>query len=388
MRSPVALYSGVGEVLTHYEVDTESAILIERNAVRLPANVQYAWPHPSKKYLYVISSNRGSAPEADMHHLSVFTIDPLSGALAEYGEPFPLRSRPIHVSLDATGAYALVAYNDPSGVSVHRINDRGGIEEEIPPKDRIDCGIFAHQVVTMPSNKAVVVVARGNSAVGARQEDPGALKVFKFCSGLMTEMMSIAPDGGYGFGPRHIDFHPTQPWMYVSLERQSKLSMFRMRSDILESPAAFVRETLADPQEVKPRQLAGAIHVHPNGRFVYLANRADWTVDFEGVPIFGGGENSIVGYAINQATGEPTLIQRVDPRSMHVRTFALDPSGHMLVAAGMKPLTVRDETTFTTVHAGLSVFNVADNGQLDFVRKYDIDTEGKMLFWMGMVGLG
>jgi DNA-binding beta-propeller fold protein YncE len=164
--------------------------------------------------------------------------------------------------------------------------------------------------------------------------------------------------------------------------------MFRARYDIVESQAAFVRETLADPQDVKPRQLAGTIHVHPSGRFVYLANRADWTVDFEGVPIFGGGENSIVVYAINQVTGEPTLVQRVDPLSIHVRTFALDPNGRILVAAGTKPLKARDGAKLTTVHAGLSVFKVADDGRLDFLRKYDVDTKGKTLFWMGIVGLG
>lgn len=386
-KDKVALYSSLGEVLTHYEVSTEAGILIKKNSVRLPANVQYAWPHPSKKYLYVISSNRGSVPKANINHISVLKIDSVSGALAEYGEPLPLRSRPIHVSLDKTGAYALIVYNDPSGVSVHRINSRGEIEGEIPQPDVIDCGIYAHQVLAMPSNKTVVVVARGNSAKSPKREDPGALKLLKFADGLLTNRTSIAPEGGYGFGPRHIDFHPTQPWVYISLERQNKLCMFRRQDDVLEPQAAFTSETLADPENIKPRQLAGAIHVHPNGRFVYLANRADWTVDFEGVPIFGGGENSIVVYAINQTTGEPAVIQRVDPRSMLVRTFAFDPNGRILVAASMKPFTVRDGAKLTTVHAGLSVFKVSDKGQLDFLRKYDVDTQDKTLIWMGIMGL-
>ena len=37
-----------------------------------------------------------------------------------------------------------------------------------------------------------------------------------------------APRGGYGFGPRHIDFHARKPWLYVSDERRSRLYMFRM----------------------------------------------------------------------------------------------------------------------------------------------------------------
>ena len=71
-------------------------------------------------------------------------------------------------------------------------------------------------------------------------------------------------------------------------------------------------------------QAVGTVHVHPSGRFVYLANRASSTTDFEGKPVFVGGENNIAVYAIDQDTGEPTLIQNIDTRGMHPRTFALD----------------------------------------------------------------
>ena len=63
---------------------------------------------------------------------------------------------------------------------------------------------------------------------------------------------------------------------------------------------------------MKGRQLAGTVHVHSNGRFVYSVNRADDTA----------GENSIAVYALDQATGEPTPIQHADTHSIHVRTFA------------------------------------------------------------------
>lgn len=388
MNSRVALYSGVGEVLTHYEVDVEGAALVRCGSVGLPANVQYAWPHPSKQYLYVASSNRGLSAKADVNHISALRIDPGSGALAPHGEPQPLRSRAVHMSLDASGTYALIAHNEPSGITVYRINSDGMIGQEVNQPEALDCGIYPHQVLTTPSNRTAILVARGNSATGGKPEDPGALKLFRFNNGVLANMASIAPGGGYGFGPRHLDFHPTQPCVYVSLEPQSKLCLYRMQGDGLAPDAAFISNTLADPGDVKPRQRAGAIHVHPDGRFVYLANRADWTVDFAGKPVFGGGENSIVVYAIDPATGEPTLIQHVDPRSLHVRTFAIDPSGRMLVAASIKPMSVRKGTGVTTVPAGLSMFRIGSDGKLEFVRKYDVDTGGKTQFWVGMVGLG
>ncbi|MGN8549234.1 beta-propeller fold lactonase family protein [Bradyrhizobium sp. 13971] len=57
----------------------------------------------------------------------------------------------------------------------------------------------------------------------------------------------MAPGGGYGFGPRHLDFHPTQPWVYVSLERQNKLDVFKLQNDSLDPQPIFRKDTLAEP---------------------------------------------------------------------------------------------------------------------------------------------
>ena len=53
----VALYANVGADLTHYEVDVDKMTLTPRETVTVPASVQYAWPHASRRYLYVASSN-------------------------------------------------------------------------------------------------------------------------------------------------------------------------------------------------------------------------------------------------------------------------------------------------------------------------------------------
>ena len=100
-----------------------------------------------------------------------------------------------------------------------------------------------------------------------------------------------------------------------------------------------------------------------------------------------GGENGIAVYSINQSTGEPTLIQHIETRAIHPRTFHIDPSRRMLVAQHNLPVDVRDGDTVRTIPAGLSVFRIGDDGKLTFVRKYDVDGGGKTMFWMGMVQL-
>lgn len=384
------LYSAVGEELTRYEMDVEGAALTRRETLKVPAVVQYAWPHPSKRYLYVTTSNRGAGAgmNADLNHLSAYRIDAADGALALHGERQTLPHRAVHICVEPGGGYVLSAHNLPQpGITVNRINSDGTLGPAVAQPNKLDYGIYPHQVMAAPSGRATILVDRGNDAAKGKPEDPGALRLYRFDKGVHSQPQAVAPNGGYGFGPRHLDFHPAQPWVYVSLERQSQLYVYRMKDDRLEPEAAFVREMLADRANIKPRQHGGTVHVHPNGRFVYLANRADWQVDYQGKKVFGGGENSIAVYALDPATGEPTLIQHADTHSYHVRTFALDPTGRLMVAASIKPLAVRDGNNVVTVPAALSVFRVGADGKLDFVRKYDVATNGKIHYWMGIVGL-
>ena len=97
------LYAAVGDELIHYDVDAAKGALNRRGSVTLPGNVQEAWPHPSKKFLYVAWSNGGAsyataggaASAGDRHGVSAYSIDPVSGALTPHGKPAALPSRPI-----------------------------------------------------------------------------------------------------------------------------------------------------------------------------------------------------------------------------------------------------------------------------------------------------
>jgi 6-phosphogluconolactonase len=392
----VALYAAVGAELTQYDVDVDGAALVKRGSVTLPANVQEASQHPSKRYLYIAWSNGGPsnlppdsrAPSGSQHGLTAFRIDPASGALLPHGQPASLPSRPIHVTTDIPGTHVLAAYNDPSGVTVHRIEPDGTIGSQVKEPPGLDVGIYGHQVRVDPSNEMVILMTRGNGPTPTKPEDPGALKLFGYKDGMLENRLSIAPGGGFNFQVRHLDFHPSRPWVFVTLERQDKLEVFeKLKDGTLSRNPLFAKDTLIDPGNVRPGQALETIHMHPNGRFVYVANRASGTVDFEGKPVFAGGENNIAVFAINQETGEPTLIQNIDTRGIHVRTFALDPSGRILVAGNMMQLSVHDKDGVNTVPASLAVFRVGSDGKLEFARKYDLNVGSRNLFWMGIVPL-
>jgi 6-phosphogluconolactonase (cycloisomerase 2 family) len=245
-------------------------------------------------------------------------------------------------------------------------------------------------VVVAPSNRIVIFPARGNDAKDGKPEDPGAIKVFGFDDGQLTNAQNIVGGrNGFDYRPRHVDFHPTQPWMYANIESQNEMHMHRLNAagDQVEATPAFTTTTLVGIRDPKLHQTTSAIHVHPNGRFVYTANRADGTVELDGKRVFAGGENSIAVFAIDQTTGEPRHIQSVDPLTHHVRTFSIDPSGRLLVAASIRDMWTRHGNEVRLAPAGMSVFRIGADGQLELARKYDVELNGKLQWWTGMMGL-
>lgn len=385
---PVRLYASVGPELTHYDLDVEKAELTRRDTISLSANVHYGWPHVSRRYLYVACSDGAAGIGGFIghnHSISALRIDPSSGNLSAHGAPVSLPTRPIHLSSDITSRHLLAAFSNPSGLRVYRVNPDATPGAEVAQPEPIDPGIYAHQIRVSLDERLAILVTRGHDAAAGKPEEPGALKVFRYHDGLLSGEASIAPGGGYGFGPRHLDFHPTRTWVYVSLERQNRLDMFSIDAERLSETPRFSIGTLAEPGNIRGHQAAGTVHVHPQGGFVYVANRASTTVGDGAERVFAGGENSLAVFAIDSATGEPTPIQHVDTRGIHCRTFHIDPSGRLLVAAHTMGLPVRDGGAIRDVPACLSVFRIGADGRLEFVRKYDVEVGDRQMFWMGMV---
>jgi 6-phosphogluconolactonase (cycloisomerase 2 family) len=393
-QNTVPFYASVGPRLNLYDLDAGAATLMPRGGLTLPANVQYAWPHPTRKFLYVAASNGqpGSGPMGatgpDKNHYAIAFKVGADGTLTEHGPRRLLPVRPLHISTDHTGAFLFIAYNIPSQVSVHRLETDGTIGEEVAQTGKPDFGIYAHQIRATPSNKTLTLCSRGNDATPTRPEDPGHIEVFGFKDGQLSNLQSIAPHGnGLGFGPRHLDFHPNGRFIYVSLERENSLAVFGLKPDgSLSSEPLFFKNALTDPDGKSKHtgQGVGPIHVHPSGRFVYQTNRGSGLTEVDGRKVSNGGENNVVVWAIDQKSGEPNLIQRADAHGFELRTFTMDPSSKVLIAASTTPMLL---ASGEKVSAGLSIYRVGTDGKLDFARKVDVDTAPGVQFWCGCLNM-
>ena len=388
-------YASAGPELKLYGLDVAQASLTYRASVQLPANVQYAWPHPSQRFLYVIASNSqppsgpaGVAGGDKRHYVFAYRVSD-DGSLTQHGEPALLPVRPLHLCTDRAGEYLLIAYNIPSMVSVHRLLPDGRIGGPVAQASPPDFGIYAHQVLATPSGRTVTLCSRGNDPTPDKPEDPGHIEVFGFRDGQLSALQSLAPHGnGLGFGPRHLDFSPDGRFAYVSLERENSLCVFAMNRDgTFGTEPLFVKSALADTEAKAkyPGQTSGPIHVHPSGRFVYQTNRGSGTRDVDGRKVWNGGENNIAVWAIAPATGEPTLIQHAPAHGFELRTFTIDPAGKVMVTASTTSLMVQDGDTTQTVSAGLSVYRIGADGKLAFISKQDVDTSHGIQFWCGLL---
>lgn len=374
-------YTGAGEDLATWEIDVDGAALARRSAVTLPAPAMYAWPDNERRHLYMVCSDGGPYPENRHHYATAWKLDG-NGDLSLHGEPLALPARPIHASLDRAGRHLLVAYNVPSMFTVHRIEADGRIGAPVE-QERNEFGLYGHQILVTPNDNGVLFVCRGTSAGRDRPEDPGSLHVFAYNDGRLTHRRAIVlGDNGLGFGPRHLDFHPSGRFVTLCVERQSRLMVFGLADDV-DLTAQPLHDVSTLSTATPERQAAGFIRVHPSGRFVYLSNRSFGRLD-GGQRVSDGGESNLAAFAFDAKTGAPTALQHCDPGLFHIRNAGIDPSGRLLTCTSIEPARMPDGSVWP---ASLAALRIGDDGRLTPANKYPVEVGTRQIFWSGLVDL-
>lgn len=419
------LYSNSGTSLNVFDINPSNGALTLKPTLTqsLPQILQFADFDSQQKYFYV------GATTALSNYLYAFFVDPASGALmgigtvvdggaADGGNSQGIISPNglvINLTLSRDDKYLLTVHNVTKAYSVFSLGSDGTIGAQVPQADGGDMniGAFVHQIRVDPSNKYVTICDRGNDpsvvagaegGVVIKPEDLGHLRTFSYANGVLTPLQTITMPAGVG--PRHLDFHPTQPWVYVSAERGNRLIMYNFENGILTpqfnktSVAVAADGLAANDQEAINGQRAGAIMVHPSGKFLWMTNRNYAVVPYtpdggaldagsddaaDGaapVDVFTGmGENNVVLFSIDETTGEPTMVSAADSHGFEPRTFALDPSGGYLIVGNQKQVNTLTASGLVTVMPNLSVFHVGTDGTLAFVKSYDQST-GEV-WWVG-----
>jgi 6-phosphogluconolactonase (cycloisomerase 2 family) len=422
------IYANGGTSLYVFDLNTANGTLTLKPTLTtvLPEVLQYAaFDSPMQKYLYVAATIEPAT------NIYTFVVDPVSGGLksprpapppVDGGPTAPAlesvqspNGRAIHVSLSPDNKYLLAVHNVINAYTVFQIAPDGTVGPPVPPQnvgDDLNIGAFVHQIRVDPTGKYVIICDRGTDPTTTKDTDGGVvpvaeglghLRTFGFANGVLTPIQTIPFPGGYG--PRHIDFHPTKNWVYVSVGRGNQLMTYSFASGMLteiDKKTSLASDTEAAKfptyaQDSVNGQQASAIMVHPSGKWLWMTNTnrqvvpytpdggaGDASTDAGAAPAqvyIGTGHNDITLFSINQDTGVPTWVAATDSHGFVPRTFALDPSGHYLIAANQKPVDTLVGSVVTPVLPNLSVFSIAADGKLTYVTSNNLSTGDS--FWVG-----
>jgi len=302
---------------------------------------------PDKRHLF-------AAVRAKPFTVVTYSIDRKSGALKEVGRGALAESLP-YIQVDKSGRWLLGASYGANLVSVNAIGKDGKVAE---PHQVIPTARNAHAIITDKTNQYVFVPHLGTDQIFQ----------FKFDakSGKLAANTPPTVQIKQGAGPRHIILSADNKFAYLLNELTAVVTTLSL--DEKTGLLTQVSEASALPADTKLKPGAGRpspgrdvssdiwasdLHLTPNGKFLYAAERTG---------------NQIGAFSVDGATGKLTYLSST-PTEAQPRGFRIDPTGKYMVVTGEKSDTI-------------SVYEIGGDGALKLLQKYP---SGKGSNWVEIV---
>ena len=122
------VFEGQGEGIHIYRMDPATGSLAAYHTAGEIKNPSYLAFHPNRRFLYAVNELKSHNGEAT-GTLSAFALEPETGRLEFINMVATHGTDPCHVTVDATGRYALVANFASGSVAVLPIREDGALEE-------------------------------------------------------------------------------------------------------------------------------------------------------------------------------------------------------------------------------------------------------------------
>ncbi len=298
-----------------------------------PASLPMA-TSPDKHFLY-------AQLRSEPYPVSTFAIDPTTGRLRHVATT-SLVDQMAYINTDRNGKFLLAASYVGAKLAIYPINAQRIVEAKAT--QILDTKPKAHCVVIDAGNKYVYVPVLGGDIVMELKFDPATGTVSPNGSG---EIATKA-----GAGPRHLTLHPNGKFAYLITETTATIGTFAV------DPASGALKELqfVDTNEYNEQPAASDIHVTPDGKFLYGAERKT---------------SMLIGYKIDPDKGTLTQIGRF-PTEKTPRGFAIDPRGKFLLSVGMDS-------------AGMTIYSIDQaSGELKPIGHYPMGTQPN---WVEIVDL-
>ncbi|MGK9242892.1 lactonase family protein [Inquilinus limosus] len=347
----VGTYTGGGsDGLYVYRFDSNTGSVTPVSSAKTE-NPSYLVPSRDGRTVYAVNELPGdTGPASQRGGISAFGFDARTGTLTFLNRVSAAGNDPCYLSLSPDGRY-LVAANysvaaDPGGsFSVFPLSADGRVGAAVqtvhhegsgPVRGRQDSA-HVHSTVFSPDGRSLFV------------QDLGADRIFEY---------RYAPDGGRrlftpagdtpvaaGSGPRHLVFSANGRFAYVTNELNASVGVYGYRDGRL----THIETVPMSEPGFKSKVGAAALHLSPDGRFLYASNRGD--------------ANEIVIYAVDADSGRLTLVGRQSSLGRTPREFLIDPSGRWLIVGN------QDSDSFHVFRRDVATGELDPDGQKISVGK-------------------
>jgi len=302
--SATFLYVGNGETrdISAFRLDEDNGDLapIGTFAVPGPSVPCFSFPlavSPDKRFLFVVLRN-------EPWSLRSFAIDAASGRLDYLGFG-PLADNTCYISTDKTGRFLLSASYQGSKIAVNPIGSDGIVR---PPQQIIDTEPKSHSILVDPANRYALSASLGGDIFYQWRFDSE--------SGRLTpNEPPIVPVKKHS-GPRHFVFHPNGRVVYLLTEHAVTIHVY----DYDPGKGALTEKQVVNALTPTPGEKIWAtdIHITPDGRFLYAAER---------------GSSTLAMLEVDSKVGTLSLTGHVVTEKQP-RGFAIDRTGRFLYCTG------------------------------------------------------
>jgi 6-phosphogluconolactonase len=283
-------------------------------------NPSYLAVHPDRAFLYAVSEvNEVDGKPGGA--VTAFAVERNTGLLKTLNRQSSGGRGPAHIVTDKTGRNALVANYGGGSVAVLPIEQGGALKPATAVVQHTGSSVnqarqkepHAHSVNLDPDNRLAYVADLGIDKV----------MIYRYgaAGGSLTPndppFAAVTP----GAGPRHFAFHPAGRFAYVINEIDCTVTAFAVSEGNGGLTAMQTASTLPQGQAVIEGYSTADVQVHPSGKFLYGSNR---------------GHDSIVVFAIDEATGRLTYVEHEATGGSTPRAFGIDPTGTFLLAANQR----------------------------------------------------
>ncbi len=305
-----------------FRIDPTSGALALAHTTTGIVNPSFLALDPQQRYLYAVNElSEVDGPNGGA--VNAYAIDRATGALTFLNRQPAHGSLTCHLEVDHTGKYLLVANYGSGSVVAFPILDDGRLA---PASDFVQHvgssvnperqeGPHAHSINIDAGNRFALTPDLGMDKVMIYRIDLAAGKLIP----NDPPFAAVAP----GSGPRHLAYHPNRRLVFVINEIGSTMTSFHW--DENRGALEEIQTISTLPAGFTGRSSCADCHVSPSGKFLYGSNR---------------GHDSIVIYAIDEATGRLALVGNESTRGRIPRNFGIDPTGTYLYAENQESDTI------------------------------------------------